>query len=101
MEDIILLVLGLFIAVTGIINMTGNISMVHSYNRRKVTEEDAPKYGKAVGLGTLMIGVSLVIAFVLTVLNLKIIIPFVIIPAIVIGLAFILYAQFKYNKGLF
>ncbi len=101
MEDIILLVLGLFIAVTGIINMTGNISTIHSYNRRKVTEEDASKYGKAIGLGTLIIGVSLVIAFVLTVLNLEITIPFVIIPAIVIGLAFILYAQFKYNKGIF
>ncbi len=101
MEDIILLVLGLFIAVTGIINMTGNISTIHSYNRRKVTEEDAPKYGKVIGLGTLIIGVSLVMAFVLTVLNLEIIIPFVIVPAIVIGLAFILYAQFKYNKGIF
>ncbi len=101
MEDIILLVLGLFIAVTGIINMTGNISTIHSYNRRKVTDEDAPKYGKAIGLGTLIIGISLVIAFVLTVLNLEIAIPFVIIPAIVIGLAFILYAQFKYNKGIF
>ncbi len=101
MEDIILLVLGLFITVTGIINMTGNISTIHSYNRRKVTEEDAPKYGKAVGLGTLIIGVSLVASFVLTVLKLDVAIPFVIIPAIVVGLAFILYAQFKYNKGLF
>ncbi len=101
MENIILLVLGLFIAVTGIINMTGNISTIHSYNRRKVTEEDVPKYGKAVGLGTLIIGVSLVVAFVLAVLKLEIAIPFVIIPAIVVGLSFILYAQFKYNKGLF
>lgn len=101
MEDIILLVLGLFITVTGIINMTGNISTVHSYNRRKVTEKDVPKYGKAIGLGTLIIGVSLVVAFVMTVLELEIAIPFVIIPALVVGLAFILYAQFKYNKGLF
>ncbi len=101
MESIILLVLGLFIGVTGIINMTGNISTIHSYNRRKVTEENAPNYGRAVGLGTLIIGVSLVVAFVLTVLELDIAIPFVIIPAIVVGLVFILYAQFKYNKGLF
>ncbi len=101
MEDIILLVLGLFITVTGIINMTDNISTIHSYNRRKVTEEAAPKYGKAIGLGTLIIGVSLVASFVLTLLTLDAAIPFVIIPAIVVGLAFILYAQFKYNKGLF
>ncbi len=101
MEDVILLVSGLLIAITGIINMTGNISTIHSYNRRKVTEEDAPKYGKAVGLGTLIIGISLVIAFVLTVLNLGSVIPFVIIPAIIAGVTFILYAQFKYNKGIF
>ncbi len=101
MEDIILLVLGLFIAVTGIINMTGNISTIHSYNRRKVAEEDVPKYGKAVGLGTLIIGLSLVAAFVLTVLEWETAIPFVIISAIVIGVSCILYAQFKYNKGLF
>ncbi len=101
MEDIILLILGLFITITGIINMTGNISTVHSYNRRKVTENDAPKYGRAIGLGTLIIGVSALISFVLAVLNLESAIPFVVIPAIVAGLAFILYAQFKYNKGIF
>ncbi len=101
MEDIILLVLGMFIAITGIINMTGNIRTIHSYNRRKVAEEDVPKYGKAVGLGTLIIGLSLVAAFVLTVLEWETAIPFVIISAIVIGVSCILYAQFKYNKGLF
>ncbi len=101
MEDIILLVLGLFIVVTGIINMTGNICTIHSYNRRKVTEEDAPRYGKAIGLGTLIIGVSLVVVFVLSVMELDIAIPFVIIPAIIVGLTFVLYAQFKYNKGIF
>lgn len=58
MEEIILLILGLFISVLGIINMTGNISTIHWYNRRKVTEEDIPKYGKAMGIGTLIIGVK-------------------------------------------
>ncbi|MFR7742999.1 MAG: hypothetical protein ACLU3I_06730 [Acutalibacteraceae bacterium] len=40
------------------------ISTIHSYNRRKVKEEDVPKYGRAVGTGTLIIGVSLIAAFV-------------------------------------
>ena len=51
MDNIALLILGIFISVIGIVNMTGNISTIHSYNRRKVKEEDVPKYGRAVGTG--------------------------------------------------
>ena len=101
MEEIILLILGVFISVIGIVNMTGNISTIHTYNRRKVTEENAPKYGKAAGVGTLIIGVSLIVDFVLVLLDFLAVVPFVLILAIVVGVAFILYGQFKYNKGIF
>ncbi len=101
MESIVLLILGILISVIGIINMTGDISTVHSYNRRKVSEEDAPKYGKAVGIGTLIIGISLIADFLLVLLNLVTVIPFVLIPTLAVGVGFILYAQFKYNKGIF
>ena len=100
MDNIALLILGIFISVIGIVNMTGNISTIHSYNRRKVREEDAPKYGRAVGTGTLIIGVSLIAAFVTTFWS-ETAMSFIVIPALVIGLGFILYAQFKYNKGIF
>ena len=66
MDHIALLILGIFIAIIGIVNIMGNISTIHSYNRRKVREEDVPKYGRAVGTGTLIIGVSLIAAFVTT-----------------------------------
>lgn len=46
MGNIAMLVIGLFISVIGIVNICGNISMIHSYNRRNVTESNAPKYGK-------------------------------------------------------
>ena len=39
MEHIALLILGIFIAIIGIVNIMGNISTIHSYNRRKVREE--------------------------------------------------------------
>ena len=100
MDNIALLILGIFISVIGIVNMTGNISTIHSYNRRKVKEEDVPKYGRAVGTGTLIIGVSLKAAFVTTFWS-ETAMSFIVIPALVIGLGFILYAQFKYNKGIF
>ena len=100
MDNIALLILGIFISVIGIVNMTGNISTIHSYNRRKVKEEDVPKYGRAIGTGTLIIGVSLIVAFVTTFWSEEAM-SFIVIPALVIGLGFILYAQFKYNKGIF
>lgn len=100
MDNLMLLILGVFISIIGIVNIKGNISTVHSYNRRKVSEEDIPKYGKVVGTGTLIIGVSLIIAYFTTFWS-NIIIGFIVIPAVFIGLAFILYAQIKYNHGIF
>ncbi len=101
MENIILLILGLFIVALGCVNIKGNISTIHSYNRRKVKEEDVPKYGKAIGTGTVIIGASLVVSFFVTTFWNEEIVAFILLPAIVIGLAFILYAQIKYNKGIF
>ena len=100
MENITLLVLGIFVSVLGIVNIKGNIGTIHSYNRRKVKEEDIPKYGKAVGTGTLIMGASLVIAFIVSFWS-EVMIAFIILPAVVVGIVFILYAQFKYNKGIF
>lgn len=99
-DNLILLILGLFISVLGIVNIKGNISTIHSYNRRKVKEEDVPKYGKAMGIGTLIIGVSFVIAYFTAFFN-DGIIPFITLPAIAVGLGFMLYGQIKYNRGIF
>ena len=44
MDNLALLILGLFISALGIINIMGNISTIHSYNRRKVKEEDVPSF---------------------------------------------------------
>ena len=56
MDYLLLLVLGLFISALGVTNIKGNISTIHACNRRKV-KEDIPKYGKAVGTGTLIMGI--------------------------------------------
>lgn len=92
-----LLVLGLVICALGIINIKGNITTIHFYNRQRVQEEDVPKYGKAVGTGTLIMGLSLIVSAFLK----DEILPFIIIPCFIVGLIFILYGQFKYNKGIF
>ena len=100
MGNWMLLVLGILISVIGIVNINGNISTIHSYNRRKVKEEDVPKYGKAVGTGTLIIGASLVLSYAVAFWNEEVI-SYIIIPALIVGLAFMLYGQIKYNHGIF
>ncbi len=100
MDHVLLLIFGIFLSVLGILNIKGNISTIHSYNRRKVKEEDIPKYGKAVGTGTVIMGASLILAYFATFWN-EAAIDYIIFPAITIGLAFILYGQIKYNHGIF
>lgn len=100
MDHVLLLILGIFLSVLGILNIKGNISTIHSYNRRKVRDEDIPKYGKAVGTGTLVIGASLVLSYLVTFWN-ETVIDYIVLPAMVVGLAFILYGQIKYNHGIF
>ncbi|MBR5947169.1 MAG: hypothetical protein IKZ82_00790 [Clostridia bacterium] len=100
MENIVLLLLGLAISAIGIMNIKGNINTVHSYNRRKVKEEDKPKYGKTIGAGTLIIGIALILSFVVSLWN-ESAMAYVVAPGIVVGLVIILYGQFKYNRGIF
>lgn len=100
MDKITILVLGIVISVLSIITISGNISAVHSYNRRNVSEEDIPKYGKAVGTGGLIIGLSLVIGFVAAFWSEEIM-SIIILLAVVVGLVFIIYGQIKYNHGFF
>lgn len=100
MDNILLLILGIFLSVLGIVNIKGNVSTIHSYNRRKVKEEDIPKYGKAVGTGTVIIGAALIVAYLVIFWN-EAAIDYIVIPAMAIGLAFILYGQIKYNHGIF
>ena len=100
--------LGLLVCVLGIINMTGNISSLHSYHRKRVTEEDRKPFGKLVGLGTLLIGIAMIVFGVLflmfekTQLDLYIIMGTVLLIAgIIAGMVISFYAMVKYNKGIF
>ena len=99
---------GLFIVILGIINMTGNISSLHWYHRQRVTEEDRTIFGKLVGLGTLIVGLALILFGVLYFVFEKTNHPIWItvgtvelIVGIVGGLGLSFYAMIKYNKGIF
>lgn len=93
--------LGAILTALGIFNMCGNIASIHWYNRRKVKREDQKSYCMFVGGGTLVIGVALIIAgFIQAFIGIEQS-AFVMVGGILIGLVLILYAQFKYNRGLF
>lgn len=88
--------------------MRGNISTIHSYHRQRITEENILPFGRMVGLGTLIIGVSIILygfsilAYELSKKGIFIIIGVaVMIVGIVIGIILSFYAMIKYNKGIF
>lgn len=103
--SISMMIIGILLVIIGIENVKGNIASVHWYNRRRITEETRPKYGKFVGIGTLIIAGGLIVSAVLNILikmNVVVLISGIItLASVIIGLVFILYAQFKYNKGIF
>ncbi len=99
---------GIICIVIGILNARGNISTIHSYHRKRVSEEDRIPYGKKVGLGMLIIGVSLIIfggftflAGTLTDNMFRIIGSVVLGVGLIVGLGLNFYAMIKYNKGIF
>ena len=100
-EFITQIIIGLFLIGVGIFNMKGNISLLHSYHRKRVKEEDIKPFGKKVGIGTIIIGLSIILAGLFTILNYANISNVILIVGFVIGLVIIFYALFKYNKGIF
>ena len=101
-------ILGIFIVVLGITNMKGNINSLHWYHRKRVTEENRKPFGKLVGLGTIIIGIALIICSILffiadrsQILMLETVSNILLILSLILGLGLNFYAMFKYNKGIF
>ena len=93
--------IGAMLIALGIFNMCGNIASIHWYNRRKVTKENQKVYCFIVGLGTLIVGAGLIAAGIIQVLIGMEESAFVTVGSMLAGIGLILYAQFKYNRGLF
>lgn len=108
METIISVVLGVTFIIIGILNTKGNISMLHSYHRKRVSEADRIPFGRLVGAGSIIIGISAILMGVFTYLatTLKqdtyaIVGTVIFIVGILIGVIINFYAMIKYNKGIF
>ena len=109
MENIIIpFIIGVICIIIGISNMKGNISTLHSYHRKRVSEEDRIPFGKKVGLGMIICGGGLIVNSIFLAVStftkkqIYLTIGMVImIICLAVGLAISFWAMMKYNKGIF
>ena len=106
--NIVTFLVGVVCIVLGISNMRGNISSLHSYHRSRVSEEDRIPFGKQVGLGTIIVGVGIIVFSVLSSVTLYtendifiLVGTAVLIIGFILGLVICFRAMIKYNKGIF
>ena len=102
------IILGILISFLGFSNMKGNISSLHWYHRKRITEENRVPFAKTIGLGTLICGLALVLSGCLSFVAMQTgmgifatLGAVVTVAGLAVGLGITFYAMFKYNKGIF
>ena len=99
---------GILCIVIGILNTKGNVKMLHSYHIKRVKPEDILPFGKLVGLGMIILGLSIVVFSIFALVafyiekEILVTVGMVIMAiGIVVGMGLAFYAMKKYNKGIF
>ena len=100
-EFILFLLVGLGIVVVGVFVFKGNIRIIHSYHWKKVSDADKGVFCKFHGIADIVLGLCLIVTSILELLKLSQVSWIAALVGAVICLALVLYAQFKYNKGIF
>jgi len=100
-EFITQMIIGLVLMVVGIFNMKGKLSLLHSYHRKGIKEEDIKPFGKRVGIGSIIIGITIILAGLFTIFNYANISNVILSIGLVTGCIIIFSALFNYNKGIF
>ena len=105
---IVTALIGILLCVLGVVNMTGNISSLHYYHRKRVREEDKKLFGRLIGVGSIIIGISIAAFGVFMYAHEKtqnmlyfIVGCIVFGVGLVVGLGINFFAMIKYNKGIF
>ena len=107
MDNIIIsIIAGIVLIVTGVINTKGNLALIHKYHIKRVKPEHYLPFGRLVGLGSIIIGATLFILGVFSLIALLSTAPVfetvglvIFVSGLVVGFVFICYAMIKYNKG--
>ena len=107
-QFIFIFILSVVVTIIGIMNVRGNVSMLHKYHRKRVSEEDMLPFARLVGIGTIIVGVSLFIKSIFALIIyfsgnsiLDAVGSIVTDIGLVVGLIVIFRAIKKYNKGIF
>ena len=100
-EYVTMIAMACILIFLGIFNLQGNIGSIHWYNRRKVTKENQLPYCRLHGIGCITIGIAMILSAFFNAFEYVAIGGFITLIGVIIGFGFILYAQFKYNKGIF
>lgn len=100
-------VIGVVCVVIGMFNRKGNISMLHSYHRARVSQEEVIPFGKQVGLGMIVVGCAIMIFSVLSAVTVfveqgifAVVGTVMLIAGLAVGLGISFHAMMKYNKGI-
>ena len=108
MEYLSLFIIGILCIILGCSHRKGNLSLLHSYHRHRVSEEDRIPFGKLVGLGVIIVGATMIAvggfyaaSDVLANRLWFVVGNIVMIAGLVVGIGITFYAMFKYNKGIF
>ena len=101
------IVVGIIICFLAVRNMRGDISSLHSYHRNHVKEEDVKPFGRLVGIGTLLCGISIILFSILQGVTLMtgndvftIVGTFVMFVGLTVGIVITFYAMKKYNGSI-
>ena len=107
-ETLVCLAVGLLVCFFGIRHMMGDISSLHSYHRSRVSPEDVRPFGRLVGVGTLICGISVILMAVGTLIaeltSNEVFVTVgsaIVIVGVIVGCAISFYAMKKYNGGIF
>lgn len=99
---------GVLICYFAVRNIKGDISTLHSYHRARVSEENVKPFGKLVGIGTLLCGISVIqfsilqLVTELTKNDLFVIVgTFLLFILLTVGMIVTFCAMKKYNGGIF
>lgn len=108
MDNIVTAIIGVICIFIGISHRKGNISLLHSYHRKRVSEEDKLPFGRMVGLGVIIVGISLILmavmSFMATALGnslYNVIGTVILTVGFVVGIGISFFAMIKYNKSIF
>ena len=101
-------IVGAILIGIGISNRKGNIDSLHSYHRKRVKEEDKLPFGKQVGLGMILIGISIIINGIISMISFYLEMEWItwvgmaiMFAGLITGSAIAFSAMKKYNQGIF